>query len=197
MACWTPRKQLSGGHCVGGARRGEAVDQAGMAGAIFRPDVSSSGVSLSRDTGSARSPGGFGMSFGRRCRMPAKVGGRSVLFTRRPRGRFPPTVRKTVLPNIRHGDFEGFGSGPRIDWDPRGGAIPITSPKRSARPLAHLMHSAVSRERALEIDLATRRSLELTRTIREGKRDGSLLAVLDRTATPWARACWPTGWRIR
>jgi DNA mismatch repair protein MutS len=34
---------------------------------------------------------------------------------------------------------------------------------------------------ALEIDEATRRSLELTRTIRAGSRDGSLLAVLDRT----------------
>ncbi len=36
---------------------------------------------------------------------------------------------------------------------------------------------------ALEIDEATRRSLELTRTIREGRREGSLLAVLDRTMT--------------
>jgi DNA mismatch repair protein MutS len=37
---------------------------------------------------------------------------------------------------------------------------------------------------ALEIDESTRRSLELTRTIRTGSRDGSLLAVLDRTVTP-------------
>ena len=36
----------------------------------------------------------------------------------------------------------------------------------------------------LEIDEATRRSLEITRTIRTGSRDGSLLAVIDRTATP-------------
>ncbi len=36
---------------------------------------------------------------------------------------------------------------------------------------------------ALEIDEATRRSLELTRTIRDGARSGSLLAVLDRTVT--------------
>ncbi|MFO0904507.1 MAG: DNA mismatch repair protein MutS [Pirellulales bacterium] len=36
----------------------------------------------------------------------------------------------------------------------------------------------------LEIDEATRRSLEITRTIREGRRDGSLLAVIDRTTTP-------------
>lgn len=36
----------------------------------------------------------------------------------------------------------------------------------------------------LEIDEATRRSLEITRTIRESKREGSLLAVIDRTTTP-------------
>ena len=30
----------------------------------------------------------------------------------------------------------------------------------------------------------TRRSLELTRTLRDGQRDGSLLSVLDRTVTP-------------
>lgn len=36
---------------------------------------------------------------------------------------------------------------------------------------------------ALEIDEASRRSLEITRTIRDGRRDGSLLAVLDHTVT--------------
>jgi DNA mismatch repair protein MutS len=36
----------------------------------------------------------------------------------------------------------------------------------------------------LEIDEATRRSLEITRTIRTGQRDGSLLAVIDQTVTP-------------
>jgi len=35
----------------------------------------------------------------------------------------------------------------------------------------------------LEIDEATRRSLEITRTIREGDREGSLLGVIDRTVT--------------
>ncbi|NLX95537.1 MAG: DNA mismatch repair protein MutS [Rhodopirellula sp.] len=35
----------------------------------------------------------------------------------------------------------------------------------------------------LEIDEASRRSLEISRTIREGRREGSLLAVLDRTVT--------------
>ncbi|HWC91129.1 MAG TPA: DNA mismatch repair protein MutS [Pirellulales bacterium] len=36
---------------------------------------------------------------------------------------------------------------------------------------------------SLAIDEASRRSLELCRTLREGRREGSLLAVLDRTAT--------------
>jgi DNA mismatch repair protein MutS len=37
---------------------------------------------------------------------------------------------------------------------------------------------------SLEIDEATRRSLELTRTLRTGSRDGSLLAAIDKTCTP-------------
>lgn len=36
----------------------------------------------------------------------------------------------------------------------------------------------------LVIDEATRRSLELTRTIRDGRRDGSLLDIIDETVTP-------------
>lgn len=39
------------------------------------------------------------------------------------------------------------------------------------------------RSAVVEIDAATRRSLELTRTIRSGAREGSLLAVLDQTVT--------------
>ena len=37
---------------------------------------------------------------------------------------------------------------------------------------------------ALEIDAATWRSLEVTQTMRDGRREGSLLGVLDRTITP-------------
>ena len=38
--------------------------------------------------------------------------------------------------------------------------------------------------RTLEIDGATRRSLELTHTLRSGQRDGTMLSVLDQTVTP-------------
>lgn len=37
--------------------------------------------------------------------------------------------------------------------------------------------------KSLELDVATRRSLELTRTLREGRREGSLLWVMDQTVT--------------
>lgn len=40
------------------------------------------------------------------------------------------------------------------------------------------------RARTLALDAMTRRSLELTRTLREGKREGSLLAAIDQTVTP-------------
>jgi DNA mismatch repair protein MutS len=51
--------------------------------------------------------------------------------------------------------------------------------------LAHLRRPRPYRaDSHLLLDEATRRSLELTRTLREGKREGSLLAYLDRTVTP-------------
>jgi len=40
------------------------------------------------------------------------------------------------------------------------------------------------RAETLALDEMTRRSLELTRTLREARREGSLLAVIDRTVTP-------------
>ncbi len=50
--------------------------------------------------------------------------------------------------------------------------------------LAHLDRLLPYRTGAtLEIDESTRRSLEICRTLREGRREGSLLAVLDRTVT--------------
>jgi DNA mismatch repair protein MutS len=51
--------------------------------------------------------------------------------------------------------------------------------------LDHIQQLVPARlQRCLEIDSATRRSLELTQTIRTGSREGSLLDVVDRTVTP-------------
>jgi len=51
--------------------------------------------------------------------------------------------------------------------------------------LGHIVRlEAYRRNSTLIIDEATRRSLELTRTLRENKRDGSLLDILDQTVSP-------------
>lgn len=51
--------------------------------------------------------------------------------------------------------------------------------------LGHIIRVEPYRRQAtLIIDESTRRSLELTRTLRESKREGSLLDILDRTVTP-------------
>ncbi len=51
--------------------------------------------------------------------------------------------------------------------------------------LGHLTRlSPYRRAQTLALDTMTRRSLELTRTLRESKREGSLLAAIDQTVTP-------------
>ena len=65
------------------------------------------------------------------------------------------------------------------------GKRPALAPPRRERP-----------DGTMEIDPATRRNLELVRGL-DGRREGSLLATIDRTLTGPARACWPSGWRRR
>ncbi|QGQ26433.1 DNA mismatch repair protein MutS [Gimesia benthica] len=58
----------------------------------------------------------------------------------------------------------------------------VQETQRSAIPHINQIEPYERGDRLL-IDEATRRSLELTRTIREGKREGSLISVLDETVT--------------
>ncbi len=59
------------------------------------------------------------------------------------------------------------------------------SAERSRQSLAHLRDLATGHPEATAgLDTVTRRNLELTRTLRDGKVQGSLLGVLDRTVTP-------------
>src|SRR5947209_13235446 len=63
--------------------------------------------------------------------------------------------------------------------------FPYTTLFRSKASLAHLGRlRPYAEERFLFMDEVTRRSLELTRTLRDNSRSGSLLSVLDRTVTP-------------
>ena len=63
---------------------------------------------------------------------------------------------------------------------------PLLVSARNAQSGPRTSHApaAVRRRSLLFLDEVTRRSLELTRTLRNGVRAGSLLAVLDRTTTP-------------
>jgi DNA mismatch repair protein MutS len=65
------------------------------------------------------------------------------------------------------------------------GALVIYLSETLKTKLAHVLRLQPYRpEKVLQIDEVTRRSLELTRTLRDNSREGSLLSVIDRTVTP-------------
>ncbi|MGI9427997.1 MAG: DNA mismatch repair protein MutS, partial [Bythopirellula sp.] len=108
------------------------------------------------------------------------------LITRRPHwafGRDSATAALTKQFGTHSLDGFGFddGDGPALQ---AAGAVLDYLAETQKASLAHvdrlLPHRVGQR---LEIDEATRRSLELTQTLRDGRRDGSLLGVIDRTIT--------------
>jgi DNA mismatch repair protein MutS len=110
----------------------------------------------------------------------------SLVLTRRPDWAFAYEQATTAL--TRHfatANLEGFGFGPEDRLAVRAaGAVLEYLTETQKTSLDHLDRLLPYRPgTALEIDEATRRSLELTRTIRGGDREGSLLSVLDRTVT--------------
>ncbi|HYO26214.1 MAG TPA: DNA mismatch repair protein MutS, partial [Lacipirellulaceae bacterium] len=75
----------------------------------------------------------------------------------------------------------GAGDGPAIQ---AAGAVLDYLAETQKSSLGHIDRlTAYSSATRLEIDEATRRSLEICATIRDGRREGSLLGVLDRTVT--------------
>ena len=111
-----------------------------------------------------------------------------MMVTRRPGWAFSlETARQTLLKHFRAASLEGFGfsAGPADDQAIRAaGAVIDYLNETQKTSLEHIDRLVPYRSSGtLEIDEASRRSLEITRTIREGRREGSLLAVLDRTVT--------------
>lgn len=116
-----------------------------------------------------------------------------MLVTRRPGWAFSlETARQNLLKQFHTNNLEGFGfsNEPGDDQALRAAGAVIDYLNETQRTsLAHVDRLQSYRSAtALEIDEASRRSLEITRTIREGRRDGSLLAVLDRTVTAMGAA---------
>jgi DNA mismatch repair protein MutS len=108
------------------------------------------------------------------------------LVTQRPHWCFAPDqCRRELLEHFGTNTLEGFD----LDADTPGvvaaGAILEYVRETQKSALSHITRlEPYRRGTNLIIDEATRRSLELTRTLREGKREGSLLAVIDETVTP-------------
>ncbi len=108
-----------------------------------------------------------------------------VLTARAPWSFVPDHCRDVLLRHFQTNTLDGFD----LDADSLGitaaGALIEYVQETQKSSLGHLVRlEQYRRGDSLIIDEATRRSLELTRTMREGRREGSLLSVLDETATP-------------
>lgn len=109
----------------------------------------------------------------------------TLLTPRAPWCFVPDHCRDVLQKHFQTSTLEGFD----IDTDSLGitaaGALIEYVQETQKSSLGHIVRlEQYRRGSSLLIDEATRRSLELTRTMREGRREGSLLSVLDETATP-------------
>jgi len=108
-----------------------------------------------------------------------------MVLTPRPIWNFVPNeTRRTLKEHFGTATLEGFG----VDEDSPGvtaaGALLEYVRETQKSALGHISRlSPYDRGKTLLIDEATRRSLELTQTLRDGKREGSLLGVMDETVT--------------
>lgn len=113
-------------------------------------------------------------------------------ITRRPIWQFGiDEARRLLHDHFGVLDLSGMGweSGPESESDmlaiAAAGAALAYLLETQKTSLTHIQQLIPARtQRCLEIDSATRRSLELTQTIRSASRAGSLLDILDRTRTP-------------
>ena len=109
-----------------------------------------------------------------------------MLLTNRPAWCFArEECHRRLLEQFGTYTLEGFD----FDTDSAGtiaaGALLEYVQETQKSALGHIVRlEPYCRGTGLMIDEATRRSLELTRTMRDGAREGSLLAVIDKTATP-------------
>ncbi|HEY1189495.1 MAG TPA: DNA mismatch repair protein MutS [Gemmata sp.] len=104
----------------------------------------------------------------------------------RPDWTFDPSTALAALKNhFAVGTLTGFGFEDAQPCLVAAGAVVIYLQETLKASLQHIRRLRPHRPDALlTLDEVTRRSLELTRTLRDNQREGSLLSVLDRTVTP-------------
>ena len=108
-------------------------------------------------------------------------------WTARPAWSFSEeTARETLCKQFLVHNLEGFGFDAVDAPAVRAAGGVLTYLQETQRGSLDHFRSLTSHRRSdlLQIDAATRRSLEVTRTLRTGSREGSLLGVVDRTCTP-------------
>jgi DNA mismatch repair protein MutS len=118
--------------------------------------------------------------------LPVIVDDRMAI-TRRPAWAFAPHAsRQNLSKHFGVATLEGFGFDDEDDAAiAAAGAVLDYLSETQKCSLAHLDQLVAYRTgSAVEIDESTRRSLEITSTIRHGRREGSLLDVLDQTTNP-------------
>src|SRR3954468_5474479 len=94
-------------------------------------------------------------------------------------------ARKTLFDQFGTTTLAGFGVDDQAPEVQAAGALVAYLRETQKTSVGHITRLVPYRRGStLALDEMTRRSLELTRTLREGKRDGSLLQVIDRTITP-------------
>ncbi len=110
----------------------------------------------------------------------------ATLITERPPWSFASrTCHETLLKHFGTNTLEGFDVEADSPAVTAAGALLEYVQDTQRSSLGHITRlEPYRRGSTMLIDEATRRSLELTRTQREGKRDGSLLGILDETVTP-------------
>ena len=94
-------------------------------------------------------------------------------------------ARTALFDQFKTTTLAGFGVDDRAPEVQAAGALVAYLRETQKSSLGHITRlTPYRRAETLALDEMTRRSLELTRTLREGKRDGSLLSIIDRTVTP-------------
>jgi DNA mismatch repair protein MutS len=115
-----------------------------------------------------------------------REGAIGMAVTHRPEWTFDPaTARAALLKHFGVTTLAGFGFEDGQACLVAAGALLLYLQETLKASLVHINRLRPHRQNSfLFLDEVTRRSLELTRTLREGERAGSLLAVIDRTVTP-------------
>jgi DNA mismatch repair protein MutS len=94
-------------------------------------------------------------------------------------------ARQTLYEHFGTTTLDGFGVDDRALEVQAAGALIAYLRETQKSSLGHIIRlTPYHKADTLGLDEMTRRSLELVRTLREGKREGTLLHVIDRTVTP-------------